>query len=272
MSESTRADHVRQAVVALTTAAAIVLAFLGSGALGGTPIQDAADGSFAADGTVVAPAGAAFSIWSVIYVGLAGYAIWQAFPGQAAKAMHRSIGYGVAASSLLNAVWIACTQAGRIIESLVIIALLLIVLLMTFARVCRRTRQGTIAEIILADGTVGLYLGWVTLAAGANTAAVAVSMDLPGWDSAPGWPGVIVLVVAGLVALATAWVGGRWAPAIGTAWGASWIAIARFTDEPHAPIVGSVALALAVVLIAVTLWRFLARVRGRRVAEEAAIV
>src|SRR5690625_7537394 len=69
----------------LTTVAvgvAIVLSFLGSGALGGTPINAAADGALSADATPFAPAGPAFSLWSVIYAGLVGYAVYQLLPAQ----------------------------------------------------------------------------------------------------------------------------------------------------------------------------------------------
>lgn len=62
-------------ITLIGVAAAIVMAFIGSGALGGTPVAEAAGGALSADATPLAPAGTAFSIWSVIYIGLAGYAI-----------------------------------------------------------------------------------------------------------------------------------------------------------------------------------------------------
>ena len=70
----------------ITTAVAVVvaigLAFIGSGALGGTAVSDAAGGALLADATPLAPASTAFSIWSVIYVGLAVYAVYQLLPAQ----------------------------------------------------------------------------------------------------------------------------------------------------------------------------------------------
>ncbi|WP_309104087.1 TspO/MBR family protein [Microbacterium sp.] len=267
MSETMRSDRIRQVIVAVTVLAAVVLAFVGSGAFGGTSIRDAAGGTFASDATVVAPAGAAFGIWSVIYLGLFGYAIWQAFPGQAAKATHRSVGYGIAASSLLNAVWIACVQASRIAESTVIIVVLLGVLLITFSRLRRRDRRGTIAEIVLIDGTIGLYLGWVTVATVANVAAWLASIGFDSWAEAPGWPGVIALFVAALFAVATGWSGGRWAPAAATAWGLAWIAVERWTGAPEAPAVAWTAVVLAVAVLAVSAWSFQRRIRRQKDAS-----
>jgi len=262
-----RSDRVRRIVVALTVLGAVVGALFGSGLLGGTAIQDAAGGAFAADATVLAPAGAAFIIWSVIYLGLVLYALWQLVPAQAAKPLHRAVGYGVASSAVLNAVWIACVQAWRIAESFVIIVILLGVLLFTFVRVCRRPRRGTVAEIVLIDGMIGLYLGWVTVAAAANLAAWLAAVGLNSWAEAPGIPGVITLIGAGLIAVFTAWRGGRWAPAVATSWGLVWIAVGRWSLDPAAPVVASVAVVLAVVVLAVTAWQFRARTRARAEAR-----
>lgn len=268
MPQTEKSDRVRRIVVALTVAGAVVGAVFGSGLLGGTPIADAAGGAFAADATVLAPAGAAFAIWSVIYLGLVGYALWQLVPAQAAKPIHRAVGYGVAASALLNAVWIVCIQAWRIAESFVIIVILLGVLLVTFVRVCRRPRRGTVAEIVLVDGTIGLYLGWVIVAACANLAAWLGAVGMAAWTEAPGTPGVITLIVAGLIAAFAAWRGGRWAPAVGSAWGLIWIAVGRWSGDPTAPVVASTAVVLAVIVLAVTAWRFRARTTSIDPQEE----
>ena len=258
-----RSDRVRRAMVALTVLGAVVGALFGSGLLGGSPINKAAGGAFAADATVLAPAGPAFIIWSIIYVGLVLYGLWQLVPAQATKPLHRAVGYGVAASALLNAVWIACVQAWRIAESFVIIVLLLGVLLVTFVQVCRRPRRGTVAEIVLVDGTIGLYLGWVTIAAAANLAAWLADIGLGAWSEAPGVPGILTLIGAGLIAVFTAWRGARWAPALATSWGLLWIAVGRWSLDPAAPAIASTAVVLAAAIVAVAAWRFRARTRAR---------
>lgn len=261
MAQTEKSDRVRRIIVALTVAGAVVAAVFGSGLLGGTPMPKAAGGAFAADATVLAPAGFAFAIWSVIYLGLVAYALWQLVPAQAAKPLHRAVGYGVAASALLNAVWLACVQAWRIAESFVIIVILLAVLLVTFVRVCRRPRRGTVAEIVLVDGTIGLYLGWVTVAAAANLAAWLAAVGMDEWTAAPGMAGVFTLIGAGLIAVFTAWRGGRWAPAVATSWGLAWIAVGRWSGDPSAPVVATTAVVLIVVVLALTAWQYRARTR-----------
>ncbi len=263
MSQTEKSDRVRRIVVALTVAGSFVAALIGSGLLGGPGIADAAGGAFAADATVLAPAGFAFSIWSIIYLGLLAYAVWQFVPAQAAKPRHRAVGYGIAASALLNAVWIVCVLAWRVAESFVVIVLLLGVLLVTFVRAGRRPRRGTVAEIVLIDGVIGLYLGWVTVAAAANLAAWLADVGVDAWADATGVPGTITLIGAGLVALFTAWGGGRWAPAVATSWGLVWIAVGRWSGEPAAPVVATTAVVLAVLVLGVTAWRFRLRTRDR---------
>src|SRR5690606_24653468 len=96
---------------------AIVLPSLGSGAHAGALTSEAANGALSADATPFAPAGPAFSIWSVIYAGLLGYAIYQLLPAQRQRssrhaARHASLRPWAAASALLNAAWIGVVQAG----------------------------------------------------------------------------------------------------------------------------------------------------------------
>lgn len=262
---SQTSDRVRQIVVAVTVAIAIVLAFIGSGAFGGTAIQDAAGGALSSGATVLGPSGIAFSIWSVIYTALAGYTIWQALPGQADRAIHRDIGYGVALSAVFNAVWIGSIQLGLVFASLVIIVVLLVILLVLFAKVRRRVEQGSVVEIIFVDGMIGLYLGWVTIATGANLAAVLADQGFESWTQAPGWPGVIALIGVASLAIAVALRGGRLAPSIATAWGMSWIAVERWTATPEAPLVATAAVIIAALIVLVAVIAFIRRVAKRGV-------
>ena len=57
---------------------------VGVGVLG-TRVEESSGGALAADATLLAPASPAFSIWSVIYGGLAAYTIWQWLPANTAN-------------------------------------------------------------------------------------------------------------------------------------------------------------------------------------------
>ena len=56
-------DIVRQVAVISAFCFMIVAAMVGTGLLGGTPVQDLQDGALDADGSYLAPATSAFSIW-----------------------------------------------------------------------------------------------------------------------------------------------------------------------------------------------------------------
>src|ERR1700712_5182689 len=142
-------DVLRQVTVLASAVIAIVGSFIGSGAAGGTPIQDAAGGALAADATPIAPGGPAFAVWTVIYAGLIAYAIWQLLPAQRRDPRQRTLGYPIAASLLLNAAWILSVQFGLLGVSVPVIIALLAVLAWTFLLILR-TRPRNVVEAILA--------------------------------------------------------------------------------------------------------------------------
>ena len=224
-------DTLRQVVVAVSAVAAIIGSFIGSGAAGGTQIQNASNGALSADSTLIAPGGPAFTIWSVIYLGLVAYAVWQFLPKQKTEQRHRLLGYPVAASLLLNAAWILSVQFDLLPLSVPIIVILLAVLAYIFVLLLRHRPTNTV-DAIITDGTMGLYLGWVCVATAANISAVLVAAGFNGFGVNPNAWAVIVLAVAAAVGIALAVYGkGRLAPAASLAWGLAWVAFARFNGE-----------------------------------------
>lgn len=258
------ASWVLPIITVLGVAAAIVAAFIGSGALGGTLISEAAGGSLSADATPVAPAGAAFSIWSVIYLGLAGYALWQLTPVARRSPRQRAVRPWALASALLNAAWIWTVQLGWLAVSvLVIIALLAVLIRVMFLLGAPRT--GGLVETVLADGTFGLYLGWVTVAFLANTYAWLADAGVDVVTRIQ--MGVVGIVVAAAIAVATVLLsGGRVAPALATSWGLAWVAAGRTEGAFESPELVWTAVFAVVVVLAVAL----VALRQRRAAERTA--
>ena len=258
-------------ITVLGTAAAIVAAFFGSGAMGGTPIAEAAGGVLSADATPVAPAGSAFSIWSVIYIGLAAYALWQLTPTARRSARQAALRPWALASVLLNAAWIWAVQLELILGSVIVIVLLLAVLV-RILYILGAPRIGGIPEAVVTDGTFGLYLGWVSVAFFANTFAWLASA---GVDVVTGVPfGIVGIVVAAAVGVATALIsGGRIPPALATAWGLAWVAYGRTSGEHESAALVWTAAIASVVVVVVALGRRLSvlrRERGRVAADGAA--
>lgn len=248
----TRQDRVRQVVVTLSEIACVVGTLFGIGVFG-TRVEESSGGALAADATLLAPAGPAFSIWSVIYVGLGAYTIWQWFPRNATTDRTRRTGWLVAGSMLLNAAWLLVTQQGWIWASVVVIALLMAVLATILVRLGAHAPR-TRLERVVVDGTLGLYAGWVAVATCANVTAALADSGVAVAAPAADWIGVAVLAVAAVIgALLALRVGARLAVAAAMAWGLAWIAVGRLTDEPGSTIVGIGAIAAAAVIALVTL-------------------
>lgn len=248
-------DRVRQVVVTVSEVLCVLGTLMGVGVLG-TRVEESSGGALAATATLIAPAGPAFSIWSVIYAGLAAYTIWQWLPGQAAHPRHRAIGGLVAASMLLNASWLLVTQAGWIWVSVVVIVALALVLGLLLRRLGEHPAPGWVERIVV-DGTFGLYLGWVAVATLANVTAALVDSGLDPTSPTRDRLGVTVVALALLlgVVLATR-LGARVTVALASAWGLAWIAVGRLTDQPSSVSVGVAAIAAAVgTLVAVLLAR-----------------
>ena len=123
------------------------------------------------DGSFLAPATPAFSIWSVIYVLLIAYAVWQALPSQRSRAPtarrrmvdRRDRG---AQRHVARPRAVRDPPRSRSPGS----SLLLIALCVTFVQTVRFPAEGVL-DSVLIDGTTGLHLGWVSLATVANAAA-----------------------------------------------------------------------------------------------------
>lgn len=221
----------RRAGFAVAAVAMLVASVVGSGALGGTPIDEAAGGALAADATPVAPAAPAFGIWSVIYAGLVALAAWQALPAQRTNARLARLDPLLIASLLLNGGWILSIQAGWLGFSVVVIVALLAILAAVFVVTVRTPATGRVERVLL-DGTSGLYLGWVAVATIANITAWLAARGV-------GEPGVVAtaaavaaMLAAGVVGVALARFGhGRLSVSAAIMWGLLWVAVGRLSGD-----------------------------------------
>lgn len=151
------------------------------------------------------PAGYTFSIWSLIYLGLLGYTIYQALPAQWERPYQRKIGWLFVVSSLANTAWIFAWHFGYYPLSVFLMISLLVSLIAIYARLkIGLTGQAiTKTELVLVHVPFSLYLGWITVATIANIASVSAHL---GWDgfgiAGPTWSAIMMgaaVVVAGLL-------------------------------------------------------------------------
>lgn len=251
-------DLARQIAVIAAVVFMIVAAMVGVGLFGGTNVREVQGGALDADATVLAPGRPAFGIWSVIYLLMIAYAVWQALPRQRHRERQRAMGWWIALTAVLNGCWLLAAQFLNLLATVVVIALLVAALAVTI-RILAAHRSERLADLAFADLTVGLHLGWVSLATVANVTAWLDADVVPAsWAAAADAWGVAVLVVVGVLGAAIAvftrnpWgTRGRLAPGLAMGWGLLWIGAARTTGEPQSTAVAVTAWIVAVVVVAV---------------------
>lgn len=240
---STERPLVRQISVTVAYVVCLVGSMIGVGVFGGTPIAEAAGGVLASDSTHLAPASGAFSIWTLIYVGLGAYTLWQWWDFDD----RRRVAWLVVTSQLLNAAWILVVQAGQVWLSVAVIVALLVVLILLFLRL-RATPARHAIESAVTDGTLGVYLGWVTVATCANVAAALADSGFDADGQPVPWS-VAVLSIAGVIGVMLALVGRgsvvSTAAAAAITWGVAWISVARLQGQPESTTTATTAAVVA---------------------------
>lgn len=234
----TRTDLIRNVVVAVLAIAQVVVAATAGDAIG-TIARDYT--------TPLLAAGWAFAIWTLIYAGFLGYAVFQALPAQRARQVHRSTGWWLAASAVFNAGWVLSFGAGWLPLAELMIIGLLVCVAFVFGRYCH-TPAESVLERVVARGTVAVYAGWVSMATPLGTAATGVWIGLPGTGALATIAAVVVLLaVTGIVAWAIL-SGNAVVPfALAVMWALVGIAL---NDRPSAVVIAC-AFAVVVVLAAI---------------------
>ena len=189
---------VRQLVV--IAAFALTLVFNGmatTGALGGRPTAEISN-SYA---VYFVPANLTFSIWSVIYLGLAAFVVYQALPAQRNNPYASKIGWLFVLNSAANAGWLALFQTEQFLASVPVMLVLLGLLIAIYLRLDVGKPGVSRAVQWTMQIPFSIYLGWITVATIAN---IAQSLYAAGYESLFGIDGAawaaIMLAAGTLIA------------------------------------------------------------------------
>jgi translocator protein len=194
---------IRQTVNVLMVVATIVV----NGLANALPLNGVTTGAISDSFDVYfVPAGYVFSIWGLIYLGLAAFAVYQALPRQRNNPRLHRIGYLFALSSVANMAWIFLWHYQQFVPTLVA----MVVLLLSLIAIYLRLRSGgerervSVGERWAVWVPFSVYLGWITVATVANVTVVLESLNWDGWGIAPEVWAVIMLVVATIIAMTMA--------------------------------------------------------------------
>jgi len=208
-------DRIRSILVILATIATVAFNVLAAtGYVNGITPAEISDRL----PTIITPAGYAFSIWSLIYLGLLAFSIYQALPGNLAR--FSSVRTIYIASCVLNCGWIYFWHHGFIgVCALLIVALagVLTVLVSKF------TVSVNVTEALIVKATFGIYAGWVTVASIVNIFVYLRSIGSMASESVP--LGVAAVVVATAAAVAVAWKLANYLYPLAVSWALTAIAV-----------------------------------------------
>jgi hypothetical protein len=130
----------------------------------------------------ITPPGYVFSIWGVIYLGLAAFTVYQALPSQRTNPRLRRIGWLFAVSNLLNGSWILFWHYLQFGMSWVVIVALLITLLLIYTRLGIGRQPVSTKERLLVWTPFSIYTGWITVA---TIVATTVQLQVFGFEGGP---------------------------------------------------------------------------------------
>ena len=180
------------------------------------------------------PAGYAFSIWGLIYIGLMGFVAYQAlglFSQRSKSDVTRQIGWWFVVSCAANVIWIFAWLN----EYLLLSVLIMILLLFSLIRIIYNTRMELDDEPLKVIAFVwwpfSFYSGWITVALIANVAAYLTSIGWSGFGISEVIWTIIMILIAGGINLVITWTRNMREFALVGVWALVAIAVANWNDQ-----------------------------------------
>lgn len=149
------------------------------------------------------PAAITFSIWGIIYILLGIFILYQLgfIKGGKPKGTIENIGILFGISCLLNALWIINWHFLNIGATLVVMILLLLTLIAIYMKLKSYGFIDAKIERVCVMLPFSIYLGWISVATIANVSAWLVSLGFKSEGVMANIWTIVVLVVAGMLAV-----------------------------------------------------------------------
>ncbi len=206
--------------------------------------------------TLFTPAGFTFSIWSVIYLSLLGFVIYQALPVQRTSPVIARLDGWFKVNCLLNAAWIFVWHYDMLLLSLVCMFGILTTLLVIYRMLATTRKDVRWEKRILIALPFSLYLSWITVATIANISLVQVGQGWEAWLlSEVTWTWV-KLALAGAVCAGVV----LWRHDVAFALVFVWAAYGIYANQGESPAVAGAAITLAGVGLLLVLFELVRRV------------
>ncbi|MFC3563174.1 hypothetical protein [Pedobacter jamesrossensis] len=169
-----------------------------SGLLNGNTMKTVSDRYF----NYFTPAGFAFSIWGLIYLGLLGFVVYTGFNfknDDSKKNVLTKIGWWFVLSCITNSLWVVAWLYDYTGLSVIIMGVILISLLKIIVNTRMELDAHPLKSYLFIYWPFAIYAGWISVAFVANISAYLTKIDWNGWGiSDINWA-IIMIGVAGLV-------------------------------------------------------------------------
>ena len=183
-------DKLRQILVIVSTAGVIFVNFMAAtGRVNNKTTGELSDKYF----TEITPVGYAFTIWSLIYLGLIAFSIYQALPSNAENSLFRKIRTVYILNCLANIGWIYAWHYEFVPLSLLIMLILLGTLVFINLAVIK---ADTTAEIFTTKIPFNIYFGWITVATILNASITLVYFGVSFSETLTSIVGAILILIA----------------------------------------------------------------------------
>jgi hypothetical protein len=237
MTELDQKPPLRVAAVALATLAGIGVPAVQMGM--GLGLSQRA---FAADGdSTLRAAPYAFSIWSVIYLGLVAYAVWQALPRTPESRVLKAFGWPSVGAIAGCGLWIVAASADMKWATVAIIFATAGYALWPLVQHTDTVHEARGAERAVVVWPLGMLAGWLTVASPINLLTVLTAEGVITPATAPAWGAAGALAVIA-IGLWVTWKTRLFAYAAPVAWGLVAVFVAERTPKPtlaNLPLIGS---------------------------------
>jgi hypothetical protein len=202
------------------------------------------------------PSGITFSIWSIIYIFLIIFMLYQVLDiikkAKQDNGYIGKIGFWFISASIANIVWIFLWHYEYVTLSLFAMLLLFASLLLIYQRLEIGLTNTIIKEKIAVHITISIYLGWITVATIANVTAVLVKLDVGGLFLGEASWAILVTAVATIITILIILRRGDYAFSLVIIWALIGIVIKRLSDDEMYGIQTNIAITATVAIILVT--------------------
>lgn len=198
------------------------------------------------------PAGYVFSIWSVIYLLLLVFVVYQFLPSNEDKSYLDKIGYLFVLSCAANVIWLFLWHYEMIVPSVALMAILLVSLVLIYLRLDIGRAKVSRRQKLAVQVPFSVYLGWITVATISDVASALVSLSWGGFGIPEALWADIMIVAALIIALVMIATRRDIPYALVIAWAAAGIYVKQGAEESIAIVSGgsTIVILIASVLVA----------------------